>query len=816
LNDVDKDRLQAALRSTLTGTATLFVGAGVSFLSTNSGGQPLPNGGGLSDIIHDKLGIERRKHGLASIADYYRTKYGASDLMKLLSDSLIATSTDDRLVEFYNAPWRRIYTTNYDQVIARARNTPKTQLFSHIDKPVNVNDGAIIHLNGNLEKAVAQSIDGDLTLTDSSYGITNLTGSSWMELFLSDLRLSKFIIFVGYSLADLDIARALIVDEKLRRKCFIFVGPDADEVEISRLGKYGSVSNEGIDFLFEQFRSTKTTFTSPPPESKLLHSQELNLEGSAPDKPAAAILFDQLVYGQIPINAILAGKEVTPDLPFLVNRVEISAAMVSLSNGSFRDMFITGELASGKTMGLVQIAKAALESDMRVFWLNDGRNFEQDLAMIARLDGHVLLVCDGYVARLEALKTYIKIRKPQQKLVLSERTATHELVRSGLESEPNFGPVRDVSLTRLSTTEVQGFDRLVHFAGLWGENAGLSPAGRERLISIDLQSSLYRILLEIIKSEKVQSEIKRLLSPILQDEDALRFFLTAFIVNIFAYNFWINDWQRFYKIENIRKLIANHIDAVGHFINLDSAQIYLRSGILSRHILRSFADDQIILDCLIDMYDRSSQNSFSDEEFSKISFELRHYNHIEPLFSNKEKLHYLRRYFQEIRGFPKTESNSDYWLQFGIAMSIHGDHLLAGEAFKTAYAKERAKDKPNLTKIDNYFARFELESATSEPDSSVAFGLAQSGANKLMKQTFLENNRHYPFKTGRSFSGIAANHYESWDQASKNGFKLICKKLRERAMSWRIHNKSDNRDVNFLISDMDQLQEIFAAADTEV
>ena len=804
-DEINGQRLDAAIRAAMSGTATLFVGAGVSFLSKNEEGKALPNGDGLSDILHDELEIERRKHSLASISDYYRTKKGSASLVNLLKSQFSAAETDQQLINLYRLPWRRIFTTNYDLVIENSQLSKNSQRFSHIDKPRNVSEGSIIHLNGRIENAIPQSLDDDITLTDRSYSLSNLISTGWMSLFLSDLKTSKYIIFIGYSLSDLDIARALIEDPNLYRKTIIFVGPDTDEVELNRVSKFGVVFTEGVDLLFSHHSRAASNYTPLPVTDQLLVCQELNLEKSGRSEPAAELVYNQLVFGAAPLQDILSRESINDADQFLVERSDVTLLLNS-DVDKFRDIFVTGEFASGKTFSLLQIAIFALERGGRVFWINDGPELARDLGLIARMEGDIWILCDSYANKIDTLKAYIKQRRLTHKLVLAERTATHELVRSSLEADAAFGPIREVTLSRLDLSEAIGFDSLVNFAGLWGAHAGLSSGSRSKVLLTDLDGSLYRLLIEIIKSRKVQQDIETLLSPLREDDGLMRFFVTALIVKVMGFDFWINDWQHFYSVPDIRNMLRRYGAGINHFINLDSSQLHLRSGIISQFILRNFSSDETILDCLVDMYNCSSNDLFKDDGLSEIAFELRHYNRVEPLFSDKNKLFYLRRYFLEIRSFPRTVNNSDYWLQYGIAMSIHGDLPAAQEAFSTAYAKEKSKDRPNLVKIDNYFARFELELAIYEDDSNAAFALAQSGANKLMKQTLVEANKHYPFKTGRSFSGIAAKHYDHWDERQKASFSLLCSNLKNKALQWRKSSRSANRDVDFLITDMENLE----------
>lgn len=805
-----EQKLESALRACLSGSAMLFVGAGTSQLVQNQLGTNVPNGNHLSDLIHDAVSIERRKHSLPAISGYYKKKLGSAKLKQMLEENLISDKISPKLSEFYKKNWRRIYTTNYDDAIEKSRKLGGSiSSFTFTEAVRAVPMGAIVHLNGDIKKAFGTNIDDEITLTDQSYAVTNLSDTDWKNLFISDLKIAKAVFFVGYSISDLDIARILIAEPSISAKTFIFVGPDTDEVEMSRIEKFGYVFKEGTDFLFEKLSAAEENFSPPTVSESLFHAVELDLENYLVDGTAAQTVFDQLVYGKLPTQAFLSGAIALGETSYLVDRTDASQVCSRLNQGTVRDVFVTGDIASGKTTALLQIARDLIQTGHQVYWINLGRHIDRDFDLICKNAGPVAVIIDGYADCFDSLRRYLNTRPSSHVAILAERTATHEIFRRSLDSDSNFGPDFEVSLNRVDEREARHFDELMNFAGLWGDLAGLSKQRRVRHITHDQSGVLYRLLIEIIKSKKVQDEIRNLLNPILKDEHAHRFFVTAFIVNVLGYNFWINDWQYFYSINDIRKTISEHNRSLSHFINTDAAQINLRSGILSGHILRNFTDDEMVLDCLVDMYDCATRNSFNDDEFSKIAFELRLYNKIEPMFDDKRKLQYLKKYYQEIRQFGKTENNSDYWLQFGIAMSIHGDLNEAHNAFTNEYSREKSKNNPNTTKIDNYYARFELERAIDLDDKDAAYQLTRSGANKLMKQTFMDNNRHYPFKTGRSFSDIAAKHYDKWDADQQNAFRKICFDIRDRARQWIKANKAENRDVNFLINDIDKLEGIF-------
>jgi hypothetical protein len=146
-------------------------------------------------------------------------------------------------------------------------------------------------------------------------------------------------------------------------------------------------------------------------------------------------------------------------------------------------------------------------------------------------------------------------------------------------------------------------------------------------------------------------------------------------------------------------------------------------------------------------------------------------------------------------------------LQVGIAATIHDNLERAAIAFDNAYARERAKRNPNLKKIDNYFSRFQMRLAVEENDADAAFGIFTSANERLKKQIFLDVNRHYPFKTGRYYSDIAAKHYPKWSEAQQRQFIVEARDIRGRAFEWRDSKKEFCADVAILIRETTMLLE---------
>jgi hypothetical protein len=801
----DLSKLNAPVRQILDGAATLFLGAGVSFLATNKDSQPLANGDQLKRLLEAELKMPPSNHALDKLANHFRHKCGASALYDLLTTSLTATNVDARFADFLCHDWRRIYTTNYDNSVEIAcRGRKSRPPYTCADKVNVVPDGAVIHLNGSIAKLAPITIDDDIRLSDRSYATASLLQNPWRHVFTNDLRVSRAIIFAGYSLADLDIARILLSEQSLRRKLYFIVSPSADEIEIDALSSYGEVFPMGIEHLFQVVASAALGYDVRSRPEGFTSIVEFSRKSRGRKSLPATLVDNQLIFGEPAIDEIINGAVAFDKVPYLVPRDDVGQALAAVINGHARDIVLVGGLASGKTFSSLQVGQQLLQEGYRVYEVNDGRRLQYDLDRLCRISDRVCLLVDGYRQYIDELKFYISQRPNLHTLVLTERAATHEIIWPLLSQNLSSSSV-EVELDKLSEKEISGFDALINFSGLYPEHiAGRLPDQRIRFVREDLHCSLYRLLLEVIKSKRVQNEIEKLLAPLRENSETQDFFTTAFIISALGLPFWINDWQAFYKLRNARELFRKHSATVGHFVVMDTATIRSRPGVASLYMLREFIDDDTIARCLADIYEVAVENS-DDSEFERIRYDLIRYNTIEPLFSENGKLERIVQYYDSIRPIGDTRNNSDYWLQLGIACTIHRSFERAGDAFVQAYSRERSRMRPNTKRIDNYFARYQIDRAAHTEDPRDAFRLAHSGVGALLKQIFRADNRHYPFKAGRALTDVAAKHFVKWEPVQQRQFLDACSTLRDKAKSWKANNKGESMDVDILIREVDTI-----------
>ena len=200
------------------GEVILFVGAGVSNTIN------LPTWSELIDYIATDLGYDETIfscYGDAlTLAEYYKINKGHigelrswMDTQWNVDDNVILNSTVHSAIVNMNFPI--IYTTNYDHCLEKAfslNNKEYTKIIS-VDDLVNIkkNSTQIIKFHGDTIS------DSSIVLAESDY-FERLAFESPLDIKLRADMLSKSILFLGYSLSDINIRILIYKLDQLWKK----------------------------------------------------------------------------------------------------------------------------------------------------------------------------------------------------------------------------------------------------------------------------------------------------------------------------------------------------------------------------------------------------------------------------------------------------------------------------------------------------------------------------------------------------------------------------------------------------------------------
>ncbi|MGF1708377.1 SIR2 family NAD-dependent protein deacylase [Enterovibrio baiacu] len=197
--------MEDLIRSYKDGNVILFVGAGVS---KNLG---LPTWSELINKIAEELGYDPDIYSTfgesLALAEYYRIKKGTIGPLRSWMDtnwhsSAVDLPSSEIHKSIANAKFPIIYTTNYDRWIERSLelyDKKYTKIASVSDIP-QIKNGItqVIKFHGDFDN------DESIVLDESSY-YERLEFESPLDIKLRADVLGKSVLFIGYSLADVNL-----------------------------------------------------------------------------------------------------------------------------------------------------------------------------------------------------------------------------------------------------------------------------------------------------------------------------------------------------------------------------------------------------------------------------------------------------------------------------------------------------------------------------------------------------------------------------------------------------------------------------------
>lgn len=798
--------IEDAIRIAADGDAVLFVGAGIGFLVKGPNGK-LPDGATLSNRLLERPDDQRPAPPLDKAAGFViRKGRGAEHVYNVLKENFTVLEVDPRLEKLYRLPWRRIYTTNYDNAIQVSRDkVVQTNSCVLESSPDEARTGTVIHLNGQLSRLSPASIEREFSLSDRSYADRNLERTPWYSYLAQDLETARAVIFIGYSLYDLDISR-LVFSSEINDKTFFFVSPDIDEIEEETIALYGQTPGGGVFALTDKLDGALAGYTPSRVGRRYANLREVGDVAPARHKEPTRLLDAQLVFGVLPEEQVIAAVPAFSDQQYVIPRTQQLEAQNATRRGLYRDVLIVGEFASGKTATALSLVSEYIRQGYKAYFALHGAHLTDDLAHLATIDDRIVVVFEGYSAFRKTIRDYARIRHVKHRMILTEQAVQHEFYGDLIFDPALAGQVYELNLDQITNEDAVQFARLIDFGGYWGERSGASDEANARYIARKLESSLYRVLSEIVESEEVQRRIEKLLAPILSDPRAAEIFIAACIVNVIGSPFRITDWVSIFDTQYVRSALRKYADELRYFFLVQSGHVFPRSGLLSSSILKQVNDRSAIVSAAVKLYKAAAKRQEPYNLYENVRVRLMQFNRIQPMMRGHSEKELIFKFYEEIKPIADTHKNADYWLQLGIAATAFDDLDIAGNAFENAYAREeKTKRKKNLKKIDNYYNRYLLKNSAALSDSQDAYDMFVEATGGLTKQMFLEDNRHYPFKSGRVYGEIARKHFDNWRPEQKQKFIKETESIRDKALDYERQHPGQSIDVEVLIRETGDL-----------
>ena len=799
--------LEEALELGLNGHAVLFVGAGFSVGAINRNGQRLKTGRELADHLASFVDLPRST-SLEDAAEEFTSFYGEDDLIEVIKDEFTVSEITAAHTQLASIPWRRIYTTNYDDVLEAAYSRlnrslkPMTLSADARSRPNRAVPGTqCIHLNGFVELLNRQTIGSELKLTDSSYLTASVSESPWAVLFRQDLKLARAVFFVGYSLADLDIRRLIFESPELSQKCFFVLGEHPEEATRRRASRFGTILPMDTTAFAESLSAKAAQYVPQEPEAHIGYSIK---QFAAPEGPFAfsdQSIFDLLLLGHLKPD--LVWSSLHEGEPYICERLGTQRVIDSVSSGA-RVVVVHSELGNGKTCFLEAVKCRALESGYDVYTVSvRSEDIFRELDQIVTSAVKTLLFVEEYPDWIDVIEHFSLNANSNISLVLSARNPVHDVMIDRVCQVLGRTDIPEFSTDLLTRQELGWISDFFNRYGLWGEKAAWSTNRKLGYLAGKCRSQFGSILMDLFESPQIAHRFERILNGLSGRRDYYEVLISVMILAVVqrssSIDLMIDIWRN-----AVMETQFKRNEAVREFFDFPTGEIKLRSAPAAQFILKHVADANLTVDTLIKMARAFNMGArFSDTHRSLLR-ELMRFSTLQGLLPERQRRPAIIRYYEGIKNLDRCRRNPQFWLQYAIACLTLEELDRAEAYFDTAYSFASAGDYGTI-QIDNHYARFLLVRATKMPDPDTCMESFRQ-ARLIIERQIKDDRMHYPYRVARLYLDFYEVFESRLDEARSNEIFQAAAFVSDRIQSL----PKERRDQRSVVECSDDMAKIIA------
>lgn len=725
---VESARVMIELGEVDPGSSILLLGSGFSLGATNIANGNPPNGRGLRRHFIQQLKLpEDTDYDLQVLTE----EFAANDAKKLCDELYkifrLATLTDAQNA-ILTKPWRRIYSTNYDDAVELHRLNARVSPNAYdVSEPVpnKLPEGAIIHLHGSIRLITPENVKNSLVLGEASYVNQYVVRSPWYDQFQRDLAFATAFYVIGYSLSDYHIAALLLANPRLAERTTFIQGLTRDDILVRRTAPYGRTLFVGTDGFADALARMPHPAAPTPETLRSFRSLAPTRDKKAGVRPTATEVYDLLVYGNFDAGRLARSQ---PGEDYAIARAEAVRTATDFIERKAA-LVVDGRLGNGKTIFLHLLAFELFARGWTCLLFRPGHpDIRRDVAALAGLE-RVVVFIEHYSAAQDVLRG-LREALPKAKLVVEVRTGTfevrfHELV----ELLPR--PFDRISLNALSSAELSAFRRLCDRAGL-------------RTPENNRADDLRDVLLHLFENKAIRDRVREALAPLFAKWTTRR---------ILTMTMLIATHQGTVGTAFVRSVIGEDpfvalkpLQDLSHEIFETSADGFrARSAVFSAFIISTFIEPHEIAEAVVDVTLAAAKRR-GERPYRILMGNMMAYSSLRHTLRGKGDLEaIIIMIYERLRYDERVNSEPLFWLQYAIAMAEVPRLDAADEYIATAYRKAEKLRGFQTYQIDTQAFRIALMRAIDEKPGQEVSNIAAILTGLERVDAMLADSSHRAF-----------------------------------------------------------------------
>jgi hypothetical protein len=805
--------LQNAIKTIFEGNSLLFTGAGFSLSATNMNGTNFKSAYYLAENLYKECG-ENNDGDLENAVDIFLDKFGEIKLIEFLKNEFTVSTLSNELSVYGQVNWKRIYTTNYDNVIEAAY-----QKFGKVITPVTLTDRSIdynkqnvcIHLNGNITNLNQSTLNSEFKLTNVSYLTQAFLESEWINLFSMDLSTADSVFFVGFSMKyDLDIKRLIYANPELKDKTFFIVAKNESASSLRLLAKFGTPIPIGVEEFSEKIINEKKAYI--PPITKLEHyfsfkKTEISSKHLLPVVKDSDI-FNLFVNGISNENLLYYSLQLPEKYPYYIFRSKFEKILEQLEHGE-KNFVLHSDMGNGKSLFLNGLKIYLYQKGYKVYeYYKFYSPVYRELETICNnSDDKTILILDSYTNDWQLLDV-IKLHGKDLILITTERSLIFDATGDKLETIIGEYSVYDIN--SLDSKEIDTISEVFNIYGFWQQMSSAPIHIKRKFIENTCRKEFRVLLLKLLDSPDILHRFESIITDIKGKKgfyDALVFVL---ISNVYGFDLDLENlaYTLGYDVINNSSFVRN--PQIREFIDFEKGIITIKSSILSTIILSKIVDSYILVDTILKIFIKLDKHN-SQQPYRNILKSFVSFSNLQRILDKTDRSYKynMLRFFEGIRNTDFCQKNPHFWLQYAIEKLSEREYPTAKTYFETAYSYANNITGYDTYQIDNHFARYILEFAIESGQKDDCLDDFMKAHRILMDPLHEKIVKYYPFRVAQNYLPFYTKFFDDFNDSQKAIFLQACEQLLEKIERYvvRVPKYSNSKDVktaranfNFILS----------------
>ncbi|CAI9403548.1 hypothetical protein ANOBCDAF_04440 [Pleomorphomonas sp. T1.2MG-36] len=715
-----------AISTIESGTSILFLGAGFSAEATNINNDSIKDVSSLVTYLLNEVGItSTADYDLDTAAEEFQSIRGNDDTISALHSNFRTKSYTSDQETIVVQPWKRIYTTNYDDVVETILTTNRKPYTTHdISEPVSPTLQAttqVLHIYGNIMKASEREFAKSFLLTERQRDNSPFLKSPWIRAFYNDILSSSNVIFVGFSLTDIDIRRLIgAMPPEVMKKIHFITSLDTKRPTLTRLKKFGTPHPIGLAALASHLGTKRPGVPIRSYAVLPTSLQELFFTPKV-QAPVSAIDIERLLISGMPDLGKLSNADISAEpKAYTISRSRNAYNRAGNNASSAMPILVNGDIGNGKTVFAFQIGYLYSQKNYRILKVQrEPDNIGEVLAYLESMDDQALIIFDDIMRFPKLPISILELKKNNITILATVRTGFLDTSASSVKSRLANVTTVDIDLDTPTREETQRMVDYLSVNGLLGKYADLSQSEKLAFIERTCSGQLRDIVLSLYETGALHTKVEELLTNIQKLEKGVRDLIIFGAVLTHA---GYQDLSQIWLLSNLLDYPGAHEDIraslneheLGHLVRIDEGDLSIRSPALAEFILKHVFNIETILDVVKSGITYINKYFIDEYDLVMMAKGLLKFSVYGRIIKGDRENAAVERFYDECRSLSFAAEDPLFWVQRSICTMNEKHFDISFRFIDTAYGLARRRVNWDTYQIDNHKARVLLTQSREE------------------------------------------------------------------------------------------------------